>query len=216
MPERDEGLSTSNILNTKRRRGTNAKSKSGQPQVPTPNAAADPIPDPPPTPRPPVHDAPRPPSPAESIRLPESDEEEEPLSTEKQPTSKAKKSFAGPRSYPHRLYLPDRPSEGCAADSRHFSASSSLVFTFMIIKNICEDEDGVFESAVIQCCLCAEGKGQKGTYHIAKQTMRSTGTMHSHFRNNHRVWWEEREKADSGTVSSRAATAKPRNAEVSS
>jgi hypothetical protein len=204
MPARDEGLSTTNILSTKRcgtRKTGNGNTR--DPQTPAVSTEPANLPPSPPSPTP-VRETPEPPAPNKSFHFTDSDEETSTLAPE-QPTVTAEKMFAGHKTYPHRLDLDGRPAEGCVADSHHFSGSASLVFTFMVLHSMREGPDGRLESAQLQCCLCAQGGGKKGVYSLTAATKTSTGTMLTHFRTKHEEWWTAKEKLDEQALPSRSA-----------
>ena len=148
----------------------------------------------------------------ETIPLTDTDEDV-PLSLEAS-TDVPKKTFKGRKLHPHRLALPGRPKQCCVADSIHFSASTSLVFTYLLLEDLVE-ADGAFVSVTLQCCLCTSNGIPGGTYHINQKTKKSTGSILSHFCNNHGDWWAEVEHIDnSGMLQLKKPTVKP--VEVSS
>jgi hypothetical protein len=196
MPGHDEGLRAENILTTKRIRKQKGRPKT--PPVPlSASTQTDPSPNTPPPPPPPVR---------ENVRVTTEDEffhfsdthSEPDASQTNQPSVATPEKARMAKDHPHRLFLRGRPTEGCAADSRHFSASSSLVYTFMLLSELKEGPDGEFESAQLQCCICACDGDQAGSYRVTRKSKRSTGNYLNHFRSAHHDWWtgvEEDDKA---------------------
>lgn len=207
MRERSEGLSETNILTTKRRQG----GRSATEKVPAPSATLVPRPSPPP-PTPPQAPVPAelPTPEPETIQLAASDTDEDgPLPSHN--SNASTKTFTGRKLYQHRLELPDRPLNDCAADSVHFSASASLVFTYMLLRDVVEGPDGNLMSGTLQCCICADKGTREGTYHVKDKTKKSTGSILYHFRHHHGAWWTKVEDMDNGVVPrpKKSATGKP-------
>jgi hypothetical protein len=138
----------------------------------------------------------KPPTPQELEMIHLTDTDEDVPLTLRGSTTDPTKTFTGSKVHQHHLKLPGRPLNDCAGDSAHFSGSTSLVFNFMLLRDLVEGPDGTFVSATLQCCICAEAGTQAGTYCVNKKTMKSTGSILYHFWNNHHDWWVETEEMD--------------------
>ena len=102
----------------------------------------------------------------------------------------------------HHKNLNGRPSQNCAADSRHFSESKALAYTFLVLDpaSVKEKDDGRLESCRLQCAVCNAKGSQKGWFEWNELSDRGTGHFHKHFKSTtitgHSEWWNKVDAED--------------------
>lgn len=110
-----------------------------------------------------------------------------------------------PPQYEHRKGLPGRPTENCAADSRHFSRSKSLVWSFIVILELRADADGKAQRAQLQCAHCY-ARGDRVAVWDYDFFKPSTGRFVAHFKSKHEEWWSQVQKLDGEALNGKAVT----------
>jgi hypothetical protein len=91
-------------------------------------------------------------------------------------------------SYVHRKSLPGRASLSNAADSFHFSKRHALVFNFVDVYDIVEDDLGRLKSCMLRCGICRRGNGWN--WIPGGKSKGSTSNMIGHMKEKHQHLWD--------------------------
>lgn len=98
------------------------------------------------------------------------------------------------------------PTENYAADTKYFSASRSLVYTFLIIDptSIQEDNEGKLLSCHLQCAPCQIQGSNKGLFEVSNQGDQGTGRYRKCFYSKtlpgHHQWYADIEAKDQSAL----------------
>jgi hypothetical protein len=96
--------------------------------------------------------------------------------------------------YAHRRSLPSRATLSNAADNRHFAKSHALVYHFVDMYDIVEDELGGLKSCTLKCGICRRGGWRWSQDGKSKG---STSNMNNHMKDKHGLIWRSANQADS-------------------
>lgn len=96
-------------------------------------------------------------------------------------------------SFAHRLILEGRATGNNAADTRHFIKHKSLVFHFLDVSDIVENDIGQLTSCKLQCGVCGRGNWKWAKAGKAKG---STSNMVNHMKEKHEALWRAAEQSD--------------------
>lgn len=100
----------------------------------------------------PPPDSPSPPPPSPTLSestLPLNDRgsDEDGVNPQEDPNPARSHRIRAPNKLSHRLTLEGRPIKDCAADNRHWADSTSLCFTFLVVKALKENRDACKDGA---------------------------------------------------------------------
>jgi hypothetical protein len=96
-------------------------------------------------------------------------------------------------SFTHRIVLDGRATINNAADTRHFMKHKSLVFHFLDVSGVVENDLGQLVSCKLRCGICGRGNWQ---WVKAGKAKGSTSNMVNHMKEKHGTLWRAAERSD--------------------
>lgn len=99
---------------------------------------------------------------------------------------------------PHRQTLRGRAVDSNAADHYLFFKHRALVFNFVDVYNLVQDDLGRLKSCTLRCGICRKGEGW--SWGPEAKGKGSTSNMIAHMRGKHSVIWDAALRADAAAL----------------